>query len=91
MRAGLVAGELDALVRAGLDYPHHTGHGIGAGFFEEPYVIPGSPTMLEPGMVLAIEPGRYASGFGVRVEQVVLVEEDGCETLSGHDLNLEAS
>ena len=54
-------------------------------------MIPGSPTVLQPGMVLALEPGLYPPGFGVRVEQVLLVQEDGCETLSGHDLALGAS
>jgi Xaa-Pro aminopeptidase len=88
VRPGLAAGELDALVRAGLDYPHHTGHGLGAAFHEEPRIVPGSTTALEPGMVVALEPGVYGDGIGVRVEQVVLVTEDGWELLSGHDLAL---
>ena len=51
---------------------------------EEPRLVPGSTTVLEAGMVVAIEPGTYA-GAGVRVEQVVLVTAGGCEVLSGHD------
>jgi Xaa-Pro dipeptidase len=88
IRPGLVAGELDELVRADLDYPHHTGHGLGASWHEEPRVVPGGRTVLEAGMVVALEPGVYESGEGVRVEQVVLVTDDGCELLSGHDLDI---
>jgi len=87
IRPGVVAGELDALARARLAFPHHTGHGLGAAWHEEPRIVPDAPTQLEEGMVIAIEPGSY-SGVGVRVEQVVLVTEEGCEVLSGHDLSL---
>ncbi len=84
---GIVAGDLDALARAELEFPHHTGHGLGTGFHEEPRLVPGSTAVLEDGMVVAIEPGTYA-GAGVRVEQIVLVTTGGCEVLSGHDLGL---
>jgi Xaa-Pro aminopeptidase len=88
IRPGLRCGELDGVCRAGLEYPHHTGHGIGVAFHEAPRVVPGSDVALEPGLVVALEPGVYGDGFGVRVEQVVLVTDDGCEVLSGHDLRL---
>jgi Xaa-Pro aminopeptidase len=88
IRPGLLAGELDELVRAGLDYPHHTGHGLGTSWHEEPRIVPGGDTVLEAGMVVALEPAVYADDEGVRVEQVVLVREDGCELLSGHALDL---
>jgi Xaa-Pro aminopeptidase len=88
VRPGVRAGDLDALVRSGLDYPHHTGHGIGAAWHEEPRIVPGAETMLEAGMVVALEPGSYGDGEGVRVEQVLLVIADGCELLSGHELAL---
>jgi Xaa-Pro aminopeptidase len=39
-------------------------------------------------MVIALEPGTYGEDWGVRVEQVVLVTDDGCEVLSQHDLSL---
>ena len=68
-----------------LSPPH--GHGLGTGYHEEPRLIPGSTTVLEEGMVVAIEPGVYAE-FGVRVEQVVVITREGCEILSGHDLDL---
>ena len=88
IRPGVVTGELDALVRAGLDYPHHSGHGCGTALHEEPRIVPGGETVLEAGMVIALEPGAYPGPWGLRVERVVVVTEDGCETLSGHDLSL---
>ena len=39
-------------------------------------------------MVIALEPGSYGDGEGVRVEQIVLVTGDGCEVLSRHDISL---
>lgn len=88
VRPGAVASDLDQLVRAGLDYPHHTGHGLGTSWHEEPRIVPGSRTRLEPGMVLALEPGVYDGDEGVRLEQVVVVTEDGCTILSTHSLEL---
>lgn len=88
VRPGVVAGDLDELARRGLDYPHHSGHGLGTDWHEEPRIVPGGRTVLEPGMVVAFEPGSYGEREGVRVEQVVLVTTDGCEVLSRHDLEL---
>jgi Xaa-Pro aminopeptidase len=73
----------------GFDYPHHTGHGSGVSNHEEPRIIPGSPTVLQPGMVLMMEPGIYIEGYGgVRQERMVLVTEDGAELLSHNPLEL---
>jgi Xaa-Pro dipeptidase len=88
IRPGLPASELDELVRAGLEYEHHTGHGLGTSWHEEPRIVPGGTTVLEAGMVLALEPAVYERDEGVRVEQVVLVREDGCELLSQHAIEL---
>jgi Xaa-Pro dipeptidase len=88
IRPGTRSGDLDGLVRAGLAYDHHTGHGLGASWHEEPRIVPGGSTVLEAGMVVALEPADYSEGEGVRVEQVVLVREDGCELLSGHEIDL---
>ena len=90
IRPGARCGEIDAEIRPALGYPHHTGHGLGTGYHEEPRVVPGGPTVLEPGMVVALEPGVYdeADGLGVRVEQIVAVTRDGCEVLSDHELAL---
>ncbi len=88
VRPGVRAGDADALVRRGLDYPHHTGHGIGGAYHEEPRLVPGSDTVLRPGMVIALEPAWYGDDAGLRLEHVVLVTEDGCEDLSRHELSL---
>lgn len=87
---GAVAGDLDRLGRStGLDYPHHTGHGLGCAAHEEPRLVPDGETVLEAGMVVALEPGLYTEGLGVRLEQVCLVTATGAEVLSGHRLELE--
>lgn len=73
----------DQLAPFGPTYAHHTGHGLGATFFEYPYVVPGSTDVLEEDMVLALEPAVYRPGWGgVRLEQVVLIRADGAEPLS---------
>lgn len=90
LRPGAVAGDVDRLGRsAGLDYPHHTGHGLGCAYHEEPRIVPGGETVLEPGMIVALEPGTYPGPWGLRVERVFLVTEHGAEPLSGHDLRLD--
>lgn len=85
---GIVAGDIDALVREGLDYPHHSGHGVGVAPHEEPRIIPGGETVLAPGMVVALEPGTYPGPWGLRLERLALITERGCEILSGHDISL---
>ena len=88
IRPGARAGDLDAVARSHLTFPHHTGHGVGLATHEQPRIVPGSDQVLEPGMVIALEPGTYSGEWGLRVEQVVLVTHDGHELLSGHDLSL---
>ncbi len=93
VRPGARAGELERVARAAVEdaggsYPHHTGHGFGVTTHEEPRIIPGSRRTLEPGMVVALEPGSYGNGFGLRVEWLVEVTDDGSRLLSGHDLAL---
>jgi Xaa-Pro aminopeptidase len=88
IRPGITGHDLDALVRGDLDYPHHTGHGLGCDFHEEPRIVAGSETVLEPGMVVALEPASYGDGSGVRCEHIAVVTDDGCEILSRHELEL---
>jgi Xaa-Pro dipeptidase len=90
IRPGVIAGAVDAAARAPMEaaggYPHHTGHGLGLTVHEAPRIVPGAEAVLAEGMVIALEPGAYGDGWGVRVEQVVVVTEDGCDVLSGHAL-----
>lgn len=63
---------------------HRTGHGIGLEAHEAPYIVIGNKRVLEPGMVFTIEPGIYRDGeLGVRIEDNILITEDGCESLTG--------
>jgi Xaa-Pro dipeptidase len=94
LRPGTRSGDIDAAVRKmladdGWEYPHHTGHGLGFAWHEEPRIVPDSETVLEAGMVVALEPGAYTDTWGLRVEQVSVVTETGPRVLSGHSLALE--
>ncbi len=94
LRPGTRSGEVDAAVRAvmaedGWEYPHHTGHGVGFAWHEEPRVVLDNDTLLEPGMVVALEPGTYTADWGLRVEQVAVVTEAEPRVLSGHSLAFE--
>lgn len=64
-------------------FGHGTGHGVGLEIHEEPRVSPKGNTILEPGMIITVEPGIYLPDkFGVRIEDTVLVTEDGYETFA---------
>jgi Xaa-Pro dipeptidase len=55
-----------------------TGHGIGLEVHEHPYLVAGNTRELEPGMAFSVEPGIYLPGrFGVRIEDIVVVTQDG--------------
>ncbi|MFC4438182.1 MULTISPECIES: M24 family metallopeptidase [Natrialbaceae] len=87
---GVAAGEIDLAARSvikdagyGDAFVHRTGHGVGLEVHEPPYIVDGNDRELEPGMVFSVEPGIYFEGqFGVRIEDLVVVTEDGCERLN---------
>jgi Xaa-Pro dipeptidase len=96
VRAGQTSGGVDAAARRVIDaagmgerFIHRVGHGLGLEAHEDPSLDPGSRTVLEAGMVFTIEPGVYIPGFGgVRIEDDVVVEQDGCRVLTKADRSL---
>ncbi len=94
IKPGVTGGQIDRLIRdyirqQGYEYPHHTGHGVGVSNHEEPRFIIGGQTVLEPGMVCAIEPGVYIEGYGgVRQERMILVTDNGAELISHNTFEL---
>ncbi len=89
-RPGVMAKEVDAAARGvisdagyGEYFVHRTGHGLGVEIHEQPYLTSVSETILQSGMVFSIEPGIYLPGrFGLRLEDIVILREDGPEIFS---------
>jgi len=89
-RPGVTCGDVDKAARDVIEaagygdyFIHRTGHGLGLEIHEMPNIAPNDDTLLEPGMVFTIEPGIYIPGVGgVRIEDNVLVTEDGVECLT---------
>lgn len=87
---GVPVRDVDAAARGVIEaagygpyFIHRTGHGLGMEGHEEPYIRADSDDVLAPGMVFTIEPGVYLPGRGgARVEDDLLVTEDGADCLS---------
>ena len=90
VRPGVPMCEVDRAARKVIEdagygkyFIHRTGHGIGLEVHEHPDASSVCPIIAQPGMVFSVEPGIYLPGkFGVRIEDLVAVTEDGCETLN---------
>ena len=90
VRPGVTCGQVDEAARSVLrraklaqHFTHSTGHGVGLEIHEGPRLAANQPQILEPGMVVTVEPGVYLpTQFGIRVEDMVLVTEKGNRVLT---------
>lgn len=96
VRAGITGQQLDGISRQtiaeagfGENFGHSLGHGVGMEIHEYPNVAPRASAALRKGNVITIEPGIYIAGkFGVRIEDFVLVTENGCENFTHAPKNM---
>lgn len=90
IRPGAKCSDVDAVARQHIDqagfgkyFGHSLGHGIGLNIHEGPRLAAVSEQILEPGMIVTVEPGIYIPDvLGVRIEDDILVTKDGCEVLT---------
>jgi Xaa-Pro aminopeptidase len=90
---GVSAASVDEATRRVIDdaglgswFIHRTGHGIGIEEHEDPYIVKGNDITLLPGHCFSVEPGIYMPGrFGMRLEDIVVVSDSGCERLNTAD------
>jgi Xaa-Pro aminopeptidase len=88
IRPGVRACDVDTLLRGRIDklggnFPHHSGHGLGVTYHEDPRIVPYNKCLLLENMVIALEPGTYfPRRWGLRLEYVPLVTSAGTQLLS---------
>ena len=90
-RSGITGRRMDAAARDVIEnagfgdyFGHALGHSLGIEVHEEPVAAPRNEKPLPPGTVISVEPGIYLPGkFGVRIEDVVVLDDGGCRDLTG--------
>ena len=90
LRPGVACAQADRAAREVIEaegygdcYRHGTGHGVGIEIHEQPVLSPASTQMLAPGHIVTVEPGIYLPGrFGVRIEDMAFLTQDGYENLT---------
>jgi Xaa-Pro aminopeptidase len=83
IKPGMRANKIDRLMRNHIgNYPHHSGHGVGTAYHEDPRITPYNDMELQPGMLIALEPAIYKENYGIRLEHLMLVTSGGCEVLT---------
>lgn len=95
-KAGDKCSDVDAVARNylakyGLDkyFTHSLGHSVGVDIHEMPAFSPKCDEILKPGMIITDEPGVYLAGdFGLRIEDMLLITENGARVLTNSDKNL---
>lgn len=95
-RAGIMGSALDKVSRDIIEaagygecFGHSLGHGVGLDIHEKPNASPNYKLPLSSGSVVTIEPGIYIAGkFGVRIEDFVILTENGCENMTKCAKNL---
>lgn len=95
--AGVTAHDIDDAVTSVLEASPYadrirtkTGHGLGRDVHEAPYIMRGNFSVLEAGTVFTNEPGLYQiDNFGVRIEDDMLVTEEGCISLTSYPTDLQ--
>lgn len=95
IKPGVMAREIDKTARDYIDstefagkFGHALGHGVGIAIHEAPRLSKRDSTLLEPGMIVTVEPGIYLPNWGgIRLENMVMVTEKGAEVLNTMDYN----
>jgi len=91
IKPGVEIAEIDRVAREYIfrqgyagKFQHNLGHGFGLEVHEDPQIGRNEASLLEAGMTFTVEPGIYLPGeFGIRIEDMVLITNQGCEVLSG--------